>query len=391
MVIFASILMILLLLFLLAPTLILVIEAVASVLPDSRRSMDPEKELKVAVIVPAHNEEQGICETLCLLHAELSDGDTLLVVADNCSDQTAHLAYQAGAEVVERHDPQRRGKGYALAQGIQHLSASPPDIVVFIDADCRFSEGGIAHLAQCAARWLRPVQARNIVIANPSEPRSAISSLAFCFKNIVRARGANRLGLPCHLMGTGMAIPWHITQQLPFSSGELVEDLQLGFSCVAAGFNPLLCSPVSVVSHSPPNATAALAQRKRWEHGHLHFIATQVTKLLIQGIRDRNLSLVALCLDTAVPPLTMLIGMQLLGVVLTALYAAATGMRGALLIACLTLLLSLLALGVGWATEGRKIIPFRQLASVPMYMLWKLPLYFGYFWNREKTWIRTER
>jgi hypothetical protein len=66
-------------------------------------------------------------------------------------------------------------------------------------------------------------------------------------------------------------------------------------------------------------------------------------------------------------------------------------MRGALLIACLTLLLSLLALGVGWATEGRKIIPFRQLASVPMYMLWKLPLYFGYFWNREKTWIRTER
>jgi cellulose synthase/poly-beta-1,6-N-acetylglucosamine synthase-like glycosyltransferase len=391
MLVFASILTVLLVLFLLVPALVLVVEAVASVLPNNQSSIDPDKKPKVAVIVPAHDEEQGICETLRLLRAELSDSDTLLVVADNCSDQTALLAHQAGAEVVERHDLHRIGKGYALAQGIQHLFASPPDVVVFIDADCRFSEGGVAHLAQCAAGWSRPVQARNIVIADPSEPRSAISSLAFCFKNIVRARGANRLGLPCHLMGTGMAIPWHITRQLPFSLGELVEDLQLGFSCVAAGFNPLLCSPVSVVSHSPPNAAAALAQRKRWEHGHLHFIGTRVTKLLIQGIRDRNLSLVALCVDTAVPPLTVLIGMQLLGVALTGLYAAATGTTGALLLACLALLLSLLALGVGWATEGRKIIPVHQLASVPMYMLWKLPLYFGYFRNREKTWIRTER
>ena len=63
----------------------------------------------VAVLVPAHNESLGLLPTLANIQAQLLPGDRLLVVADNCSDDTAAVATAAGAEVVERNDPDETG------------------------------------------------------------------------------------------------------------------------------------------------------------------------------------------------------------------------------------------------------------------------------------------
>ena len=53
--------------------------------------------------------------------------DRLLVIADNCEDDTAIVAATAGAEVIERHDLARRGKGYALESGLRHLGSAAPE------------------------------------------------------------------------------------------------------------------------------------------------------------------------------------------------------------------------------------------------------------------------
>jgi cellulose synthase/poly-beta-1,6-N-acetylglucosamine synthase-like glycosyltransferase len=68
----------------------------------------------VAVLIPAHNESAGIEATLRCLQAQLRAGDRVLVVADNCDDDTAAVARDAGAEVIERIDAIHRGKGFAL-------------------------------------------------------------------------------------------------------------------------------------------------------------------------------------------------------------------------------------------------------------------------------------
>src|ERR1700722_10871748 len=68
---------------------------------------------RIAVLVPAHNESTGMLGTLDDIKAQLHPGDRLLVVADNCSDDTAAVAKAAGAEVTERHELARTGKGYA--------------------------------------------------------------------------------------------------------------------------------------------------------------------------------------------------------------------------------------------------------------------------------------
>ena len=113
----------------------------------------------VTVLIPAHNEHLVLAKTLHSIFPQLAENDRLLVVADNCSDDTAKIAEAAGAEVIERFDPERRGKGYALDFGVRHLRSNPPDVVIVIDADCQVGEGAIDRLARICAEADRPVQA----------------------------------------------------------------------------------------------------------------------------------------------------------------------------------------------------------------------------------------
>jgi hypothetical protein len=51
-----------------------------------------------------------------------------------------------------------------------------------------------------------------------------------------------------------------------------------------------------------------------------------------------------------------------------------------------------LGVGVGWARYGRETVPFRYLLLVPVYVIWKIPLYVSFlFGRREREWRRTER
>src|SRR6185437_14321169 len=73
---------------------------------DSRPEVprDHRADPRIAVLVPAHDESIGLVPTLDDLRQQLQASDRLLVVADNCSDDTAAMATKCGAEVIERHD-----------------------------------------------------------------------------------------------------------------------------------------------------------------------------------------------------------------------------------------------------------------------------------------------
>src|SRR5262245_5653981 len=151
----------------------------------------------VAVLVPAHNESRGILTTIEGIKAQLLPGDRLVVVADNCSDDTAAVAATAGAQVVERHDPVRLGKGYALDFGLRLLSADPPQVVIMIDADCRLGPGAIDYLAVACETSGRPVQALDLMVAPQSSSMNyKVAEFAWRVKNWVRPLGLSALGLP---------------------------------------------------------------------------------------------------------------------------------------------------------------------------------------------------
>lgn len=95
------------------PVLVLLVEVLAA-LPGIPAPSSSSGRPSLAVLVPAHNESVGILPTLADILAAIGPRDRLLVVADNCSDDTAEAARSAGADVIERQEDQNRGKGHAL-------------------------------------------------------------------------------------------------------------------------------------------------------------------------------------------------------------------------------------------------------------------------------------
>lgn len=346
----------------------------------------------VAVLVPAHNEEGGIAATLAALRAQLQSGDRLLVVADNCSDRTAQVAAEAGAEVTVRHDLHRRGKGYALDHGLRQLAASPPEVVLVVDADCRVLPDALDPLVRRAHAERVPVQATYLMHAPTGAGlRLRIAAFAMVVKNQVRPAGAARWGLPCQLMGTGMAFPWAVLQRVSLATGHIVEDMQLGTELALAGHAPRFEPHARVDSEFPMSRAGADSQRTRWEHGHLQVILRQSPRLLLAGLMRGDGRAVALAADLLVPPLALLV-MAVVAATALGAFAAALGGGSAAAIAGLVLLAALtLSVLLAWARFGRGCVGFGELLSAPIYMLGKLPVYARFLVARQSEWVRTRR
>ena len=353
----------------------------------------------IAVLVPAHNESRGIVPTLDAIRAQLRAGDRLLVVADNCADDTAQIAADTGAEVIERNDSAHRGKGYALDYGVRYLEYAPPDVLIIVDADCQMHDGAIAVLAARCLQHQRPVQALYLMRspdAVATAKRSAglrmkIAEFAWAVKNHARALGYARMGLPCQLMGTGMAFPWAMIQQAELASGHIVEDLKLGLDFAAAGRAPRLCTEALVTSVFPANAEGTQSQRTRWEHGHLGMMLQTGPAQLARAMRQRNLGLLALVLDMLVPPLALLALLVTAFAFIGGVAAWLVGDAMPWLLGPGLLALLGIAVLLAWASYGRHILRLRDLAYAPCYALAKLPLYLRFVVDRQVEWVRSRR
>ncbi|MDX2232533.1 MAG: glycosyltransferase family 2 protein [Leptolyngbyaceae cyanobacterium bins.349] len=377
---------------LLVPSSILFVECIAALFPTRSSARPGATRPRVNVLVPAHNEEAGIEATIHTLMPQLTAADQLIVVADNCDDDTAGVARAAGATVIERQDLEHRGKGYALDFGVKSMASAPPDVVVIVDADCIVAPGSIEKLAQVAAMRHRPVQAIYLLESPPRlSAKSAVSTLALWVKNWVRLTGLYNLGMPCLLTGTGMAFPWEVIRQAPLASGNIVEDMNLGMDLAIAGYSPMFCPEARVTSVLPQKEQAAKSQRTRWEHGHLQTIATQVPRLFKAALQQARLDLLVLTLDLLVPPLSLLV---MLWVVALGAAGISAGLGASLIPVVLLGIVGFqiaIAILLAWAKYCRKILPAHVLLTIPLYILWKIPLYFAFLFKRQKAWVRTER
>ncbi len=363
-------------------------------LAQPRRAEDasPVTRPTIAVLVPAHDESHGIADTLRNLHGQLKASDRLLVVADNCSDDTAEVAARNHAEVIEHNDTRHRGKGFALDCGIQWLRQAPPDIVIIVDADCIVKAGAIQHLATTAYASNAPAQALYLLThAGSTHIRQRIAEFAWKVKNQVRPLGLKHAGFGCQLTGSGMAFPWKLIASAPLGNASIVEDLKLGIDLALSGHAAKFCPAAKVVSEFPQSDSAASSQRTRWEHGHLGAILAEAPRMMAAAIKNRDPRILALALDLAVPPLTMLT-LLLLSLTLAcagvALFGPTTLPLFVMLTTTAVFTLSVMA---AWFFWGRRIVPLADLLALPFYILGKIPMYLRFWRKRQKDWVRTDR
>lgn len=348
--------------------------------------------LRFDVIVPAHNEAAGIARTVASVLALdwPADRFRLLVIADNCSDATAEVARAAGATVLERTDPGRRGKGYALEHAFAASAAdAAADAVLVIDAD---SEVSANLLAACAARLeagAAAVQVHNGVLNALAAWRTRLLTIAQGAFHIVRSRARARLGVSAGIRGNGWCVTHELLRRVPFHFYSLAEDLEYGVALGMAGVRVHYADEALANAEMLTRATAAGSQRRRWERGRFSLIRTQALPLLRAGLTRPS----AVCLDLAFDLLVLPLSYVVLNVLALAGLALAWQWLGhpaaawlALSLACAASLAAYVLRG--WWLSGVGWRGLLDLAAAPFFLVWKLAVMLRPGGN---SWVRTER
>lgn len=391
----AGIILSLIAIMLILPVVVLTLEVVCAVMAKKGSRpirMTRPTGLRVAVLVPAYDEEDGIGTTVSAIARQLIASDRLVVVADNCTDGTAERAQAAGAEIIARLDDQHRGKGYALDFGVRHLSDDPPDIVVVVDADCRLGPGTIDVLVACAYETCGAAQAFNAVnLPTNANANQRFAGFAWIVKNHVRPMGLSAMGLPCQLMGTGMAFPWEAIRQINMATGNIVEDVKMGVDLAAAGYAPHYCPDARVESDFPTTERGFAVQRQRWETGSVITVVKIAPATFLRGLVGLNVPLIALSADLMVPPLMMLLVTLVFGLALSCVLGAVGGAVFPSAMFSASILILILTLIMAWFHFGRGLLLVHDVLALPGLFCRKFGLYLVMWRRRGAGWVRTDR
>ncbi len=343
------------------------------------------------IIVPAHNERELIASTvrtLCTLDWP-ADNFRILVVADNCSDETAALASAAGAQVWERFSTEQRGKGYALAYAFERCrQEARADALVVVDADTQVAPGLLVSMSAQLDAGAQAVQARYGISNLFASWRTMLMGIALGAFHDVRSRARERMGLSSGIRGNGWCVTFEALRLAPYGAFTLAEDLEFGIDLALAGIRVFYVEESSVLGVMAVSSRVASKQRQRWEAGRGALLRSRLAALLTRVIRNGDLVALDLVCDLLVPPLASLLVMLVLLTGIATWYQIYSG--NVFPLAWCGVLALILAMHVarGWQLSGTGWRGFLALTHVPGYVLWKMLLLFR---KRATEWIRTER
>ena len=369
-------------------TLELVFLTLSGAMPRHQRIPPPPSPhtLRICVVVPAHNEENGIgaCVASLLACATAGHDVSVVVIADNCTDTTAEQAQLAGARVLIRHDEVRRGKGYALDHAFSILLAEPHDAFLIVDADANVEANFILATAELFGLGADAVQCRYLASNPVASIRSRLMHVAWLAFNVLRLRGRDYWGLSVGILGNGFGLARNTLEQVPFDAGSIAEDLEYHLRLVRAGMRVRFCESTTVWSDVPAQAKPAEGQRARWEGGRFRMIREQSLPLAMEVAKGK-LRLLEPLLELLLLPLAFHV-VLLLGLLAVPLpWARFTALAGLGWVG----LHVATALWVGRASWR----DWLALFAAPFYILWKLTLGRQLLKSAstEAAWVRTER
>ena len=368
-------------------TVELLILTIAGSLPARPRRGSSRRTLgRIAVVVPAHNEEGGVANTVASLQQCFKSAapHSIVVVADNCEDRTAERAAAGGARVMVREDPSRRGKGYALEYAFGILLGEGFDALAVVDADSVVEPNFLLEIERVLATGADAVQCRYGVLNPQASMRTRLMNVALLAFNVLRPRGRERLNLSVGILGNGFALTRATLAAVPYDAHSVVEDLEYHLRLVRAGMAVRFADRTTVRGEMPAGGAAAGTQRARWEGGRLRMIRERAPALLADLAAGR-FRMAEPLLELLLLPLVF--HTALLAAALALPCTAARWYAGAALSVVGAHVLAAIAVG------GGTVADFAVLAFAPVYLVWKLTLAraIGKAARKETGWVRTAR
>jgi cellulose synthase/poly-beta-1,6-N-acetylglucosamine synthase-like glycosyltransferase len=366
------------------------------------RAMPVIPRKRFVVVIPAHNEESGVVTTVqsCLALSYPAGLFEVLVIADNCTDQTASAALRAGARVIERFDLIRKSKGHSIEFLIDALSRNgelaTPDALVVVDADSTVHPRLLERFAEGLERGEEWIQCYDGVGNAGQSWRTRLVACAFSLINGVVLRGQSALGLSAGLRGNGMCLSTRGLSQVPWTAHGLTEDLEYSWLVRIAGGRIGYADDVAVYATMLAHGgEPAVAQRSRWEHGRRALRSKMLGPLLKSpglGWPEKILAAVELTMPTISTLLCSYLMLTILAVISLLWHDGQSN---------LTLFQYMIGFCLAVTTSGiflhaaapflLGLIPLGYVSSflyIPYYVVWKAILRFQ---RKPTTWTRTPR
>jgi hypothetical protein len=348
-------------------------------------------ELTLAIVIPAHDEEHQIAATIRSLQATRYPPARrpIVVVADNCTDATAEVARAAGADVLERHDPARRGKGHALAWAFPRiLEDHRIDAVCIVDADCEVS----ANLLTACSGRLRAgadaVQARYVVSDPTASNGAALRWAGFALFNVVRPLGRERLGVSAGMLGTGAAFSRSLLARSPWRAFSFAEDREQHMRWVLDGARVAFADEAEVRAPAAAGGKDSRRQESRWDSGRARLAAGLSPLLLARSARRRDVAALDAALEPVLPPQSLLLAINLIAVSASSLAGTRAARRGA----AASLASQVAYVVLGMAAVRAPVAVWRAFGALPWFVTRRLSGVVAAAVGRGPTeWVRTPR
>jgi cellulose synthase/poly-beta-1,6-N-acetylglucosamine synthase-like glycosyltransferase len=349
----------------------------------------------LAVLIPAHDEAGliGHCVESLIDQSYPRDRYSVVVIADNCSDDTAGIARGAGADLVLVRDaPDARGKGAALRWALDRLLTAdgPPDAIAVVDADSYVAPDFLEQLALPLHAGAQAIQGNYLLEPNRSRG-AALRATAFLLVNGVRPAGRAALGMSTFLVGNGMLFAGELLRRHPWNAFTSTEDLEYSLELQTAGVRIEFAAQAVVRSETAPNPRAAAVQQLRWEGGKTYLLRSRVPRLLRDAARLRRPGLIVTAFDLATPPLGLVAGAAIAGSVVAAGLAVSSGSAFVFVpwLVADAAIVSYVVVGL-YAVRAPRWA-YRALLGAPVLLLTKPLTLARVLRFRSDSWVRTER
>ena len=245
------------------------------------------KNHKFMAIIPAHNEEfviRNLVESLKVQNypRELYD---IYVIADNCTDNTAAIAKEAGAIVYKRFDEANKTKGHALQWFLKQKIEENADYDAFciFDADNIVDKDFIKNMNKKLCQGEEIVQGYRD-IKNPTDTWvSAGYAIFYWMMNRFYHLARYNLGLSPLINGTGFMVKFDIIKPNGWQTITLTEDIEFSLINIANGRKLGWATDAVVYDEQPVHFMQSWSQRSRWTVGHLQCMK-HYTKDLAKGV-----------------------------------------------------------------------------------------------------------
>lgn len=252
---------------------------------------------RIAVVIPAHNEEDVIYDTVKLLERQKYPRDMfdVYVIADNCTDKTIELATKAGAKVYIHNDddPKHHIVGYALKYGFEQLlkEGIEYDYIIRLDADNHVNDEFFSLMNDAynsGAKIARPYES---ALNMTQSGFTKACGLYYIFDSRCSSRCRERLHLDAHVNGPGSLTAFEIIKRIGgYDTVTMCEDTEFNFKRMFEKYRCHFVEDAVVYEDLPSTFKDTLARNKRLGAGNTRLLIRYTPKLLFYTFRNLNIS-----------------------------------------------------------------------------------------------------